>query len=127
MVQPLHNKLLADATFKLQGSGVPVTSEEGAVTSLDTIISNAIGILTLIAVVFFAIQIIFAGYGFLASQGDPKKLEMARTRLTNGILGLVIVIIALGFTALISSLLGIEGAFNLETIISTLTFTGAQQ
>jgi hypothetical protein len=117
-------KLLAQVSHSypsLEGQGISPGTDQG-VSALDKVVSNAIGILTIVAVIFFAIQIILAGYSFLSAQGDEKKLEIARTRLTSGILGLVIVVVALGATALIAKLLGIDDVFNLSTVISGLLF-----
>lgn len=121
----VHNKLLAQVGHDmpdLQSPGIQVDASTGGVSNLEKIISSVIGILSVIAVIYFAIQIILAGYSFLSSQGDEKKLEVARTRLTNGILGLTIVIIALGVASLLASLLGIKDVFDLQTIFSRLTF-----
>lgn len=111
------NKLLAEGKvyFQLEGPGVePVTG--GEVTQVENIISTVIGLLTMIAVIFFIFQIIFAGYSFLSAQGDEKKVESARKRLTDGILGLAIVVFAYGIGALISKLLGLGNIFDLSII-----------
>ena len=73
----------------------------------------------IIAFIFFAFQVIFAGYSFLSSQGDAAKLKAARDRLTQGILGITIVVIAFGVTAFISSLLGLGNIFDLQSFFNS--------
>jgi hypothetical protein len=119
-----HNNLLAQVGHKMPditGSGIQ-PGTDGGVSKLESIISKGIGLLTFIAVIFFVVQIILAGYAFISSQGDEKKLETARTRLTSGVLGLTIVILALGLGALVSKLLGLNNVFSLSSVINTLTF-----
>ena len=118
----VHNKLLADATYNLQGGGIQVANNAEGAPIMEKIISNVIGILTVFAIIFFVFQIIIAGYSFISSQGDEKKLEAARSRLTNGILGLTIIVIALGIGSLIAYLLGLNNLFDLPTILNSLNF-----
>lgn len=107
-----NNNLLA---YQLEGPGIQV--EPGnSVSQLEEIISNIIGFITIVAFVFFLFQIIFAGYTFMSASGDEKKLEASRKKLTNGILGLTIVVVAYGVTAFIAKLLGIDNVFNLHSL-----------
>lgn len=100
----------------LKGPGIePIEGQE--VAQVEKIISTIIGLLTMIAAIFFVLQIIFAGYSFLSAQGDEKKVESARKRLTDGILGLAIVVFAYGIGALISKLLGLDNIFDLSIFI----------
>jgi amino acid transporter len=116
------NKLLADVSYQtIEGPGIVPTTESGL--QLESIISMVFGFLTIVGVIFFALQLIFAGYGFLSSQGEPDKLKVARTRLTNGILGLTIVVIAFGAGAFIANLLGIQYIFNLNEFIGSIKLT----
>ncbi len=113
----LTNYLIAQN--KLVGPGIQPTSPKGSVGQLETIISNVIGFITIIAAIFFVFQVIFAGYSFMSAQGDEKKLEAARSKLTNGVLGLTIVVIAFGVTAFISSLLGLGNIFDLQSFFNS--------
>lgn len=105
----LHSEIGLQPDFK--GDGV---------AQLDKIISTVIGVLTLVAFIFFVLQVIFAGYSFLSAQGDEKKVESARKRLTDGILGITIVVVAFGVSALLASLMGLGDIFNLNTIINQI-------
>ena len=81
---------------------------------LEKLASNFLGILTVVAVLFFTIQIIFAGYGFISSGGDEKMMETNRQKLTNGVLGLFIVVVSVGLVSLISKLLGLNNPLDLN-------------
>ncbi|MCW1949286.1 MAG: hypothetical protein KIH89_002450 [Candidatus Shapirobacteria bacterium] len=109
------NHLIAQ---KITGIGFQPTSQAGSVSQLEDIISGIIGFITIVAAIFFVFQIIFAGYGFLSAQGDEKKIETSRKKITDGILGLTIVVVAFGLTAFISSMLGLNNILNLGTFFN---------
>jgi uncharacterized oligopeptide transporter (OPT) family protein len=111
-----YKNLIAQATFKLEGPGIKPNVDSPAEPA-EKFISQFIGILTIIGVIYFILQIIFAGYAMMSAQGDPKKIEVGRSRLTNGILGLTIVVVALGVGAFIATLLGIEDPLDLQNVI----------
>lgn len=113
----LVNKIIA-ADYSITGPGI---TPDNSPAQLEDIISMVFGALTIVAVVFFVFQIIFAGYSFLSSQGDSDKIKTARNRLTNGILGLTIVVIAFGAGAFIANLLGLEYVFNVADFINSIS------
>ncbi|HPT66140.1 MAG TPA: hypothetical protein PK257_02400 [Candidatus Woesebacteria bacterium] len=115
----LNNKLLANV---LEGPGIQPISDStgGSAGQIEKIISAVIGILTLVGVIYFTIQIIMAGIAMISSQGDPKELESAKKRLTTNLLGLAIIVIAYGLGALIASLLGMNSIFDLTTIFQPI-------
>lgn len=120
MDQDLKLRLLADSNLgPLTGPGIPVGSNP--TIGLEKIISQVIGVLTIVAFVFFTIQIIFAGYAFLTSEGDEKKIETSRKRLTEGVLGIVVIIVALGFAALIARLAGLGNIFDLDAMLNNMS------
>lgn len=117
------NHLIAQAAHQLPAiTGSGITPVGNGVTNLEKIINTSIGVLTLVAVIFFILNIIFAGYSFISSQGDEKKMVEARSKITNSVLGLLIVVIALGVGSLVAKLLGLNNILDLNQVFSTLTF-----
>lgn len=72
------------------------------------IVSALIGILTLFAGLWFLIQVITAGYQWIAAGGDGKQVQAAREKITNSIIGLIIVVIAWVIVGLVGELLGLN-------------------
>lgn len=105
----LTTKLLA---YQLTGPGISANNQT-AVSTLERIISTVLGVMTIVGIIYFTLQIILAGFSLIASQGDPKELQANKKRLTNNIVGLLVVVLAYGIGALIASLLGIPNIFNL--------------
>ena len=110
--------IIAKEYKTLQGPGLDPSDP---VLQMDNIISAAIGILTLIGVIFFTIQIILAGYAFISAQGDQEKIKIARKKITNGILGITIVVVAFGLAALLAQLLGLGQIFDLKSVIESIS------
>jgi hypothetical protein len=121
MVPQLPTKLIADVTYhNLSGPGIIPTSNVDATKQFEILVSNIIGVLTIVGVIYFIIQIIFAGYGFISSEGDEKKMEMNRSKLTNGVLGLFIVVVAVGIGSLIAKLLGFDNPLDINSMFTKM-------
>ena len=114
-----HNNLLA-VTYQIPDYQGKATNGIAATTNLENIISLGITLLSTIAIIFFIIQIILAGYAFMNSKGDSKNMEIARNRLTQSVMGVTITIVAVGIGALVASIFGIENIFNLNTIFTNI-------
>lgn len=108
---PASNVLLAQSPF---GSGFtpptklanPITTPDGALTDMERIISLGLGTLTTLAGIFFIIVFLDGCITWVVSGGDKGKLESARGKMLNGVLGLVLIIMAYSIIGLIGSVLG---------------------
>jgi len=88
--------------------GVKDITKEGAFKLFNDTISIIIGLLTIIAGIWFLFQVIIAGFQWLSSSGDKASIENARNKLTHSVIGLVIVVMAFAIISIIGNLLGIE-------------------
>lgn len=61
-------------------------------TSLESLFANLVRFVVAIAGVAFFIMLLVAGFSFLFSGGDPKKLEQAKGTMTNAIIGLIVIV-----------------------------------
>src|SRR3990167_6311291 len=77
-------------------------------TTLGTIISLLLTYLFPLAGLLLFLYLVFAGFQFLTSGGDPKKVEQAKQRLTNGIIGFIIVFISYWLVQIIARILGLN-------------------
>lgn len=105
--------LLADITIAPSGgfSGIGTLArpgKDGPFWDFSKIISMAIGILTLVAFIWFMFVLITGAIGIIGSGGDPKVLESSKKRITNGLIGLVVVIASIFIIDLIGMIFGIE-------------------
>jgi len=72
------------------------------------IISNIIGVMTIVAGIWFIFQFIIGAYGYLAAGGDPKKMSDATAKITSALIGLVVIVAAYAIISLLGALLGFE-------------------
>lgn len=70
--------------------------------------SRFIVLIYFVSAVFFLVQLAIGGLSWLNSGGDPKALEAARNRITNAVIGLVIVVAAFGITLIVTRALGVN-------------------
>jgi len=71
-------------------------------------ISTAIGIMTIIGIIWFLVMFIGSTIAIIGSGGDKGKLEQARSRMFTAVIGLVILITALFLVSIFGNLIGID-------------------
>ena len=101
-----------DSPFK----GIQVPSSRGDInvnsTSVGEIISKILPYVFGAAALALLVYLIMGGFQIMTSRGDPNNMKAGQSKITNAIIGFVIVIIAFGIFALIGQLFGI-GVFGL--------------
>jgi hypothetical protein len=65
-----------------------------------------IDILLRLAGIFATVYVLYGGFQYLTSQGEPDKLNTARSTITNALVGLAIALIASALVAFIGHQLG---------------------
>ncbi len=75
---------------------------------VETLISNVLGLLTIIAGIWFLLQIILAALSWINSGGDKQNIQTAQKKLTHAFIGLFIVVIAYALVGLIAKFLGLN-------------------
>lgn len=87
----------------------------GVVDLLNRVISNFVGILTVIGGIYFLFQFIFGAYEWITAGGDSGKLQNAQKKLYNAVIGLIIIIAAIFVADLVGAFLGLDilSPFNL--------------
>lgn len=70
------------------------------------IISNTVGLLTIIAGVYFLFLLITGAISWMSAGGDKGAVETAKKRIQNGLIGLVIIISAVFILRVIEMLIG---------------------
>ena len=121
LIPVILNHFVARAESKTPG-GVPIGRFEGigplgnsnlgdqnvAVSTFTRIITNAIGVMTIVAFIWFLFVLFIGAISWISAGGDAKKTQNAAKQITSGIIGLVIVVSAIFIIRIIGKLLGIE-------------------
>ncbi len=93
--------------FGLYGFGITGGAKEsfGALAVFNTLISNVIGVMTVIAGLWFIFNFIIGAYGYLSASGE-EGVKKASSKISYSLIGLVIVIAAFAIIAIIGEILG---------------------
>lgn len=117
----MEPKLLAKVTnvgpalYGLGPLGQVAAGGQGA--ALENVISISIGLITLLAGIWFLLQMFLGAFNWISAGGDKSALEKAQKRITNAVIGLFMVVFAYGFTALVGKVLGL----NILQVATVLT------
>lgn len=119
------NNLLADINIAPNGgfTGFGPLGQKGNLGNNSFItftgfISSVVGIMTIVAIIWFVFLFIGGAISYMTSGGDKGAVEAARKKITNGIVGLVIVIISIFIIQLIGYFLGIPDILNLVSLLN---------
>ena len=96
--RPIHNPILGEDPGKTNDP----TGFLGA------FIPKLITIGLIIAVITFVFVILWSGISWMSAGGDKQKIEDARSRLTNGIMGLFVVFFVFVIVQLVEIIFGIS-------------------
>lgn len=72
------------------------------------LISNAFKLISVIAGLYFIVQLFMAGYLFMSAENDPKKLQVAQGKIFQAALGLAVIASAFVIAAVASRFTGIN-------------------
>lgn len=89
----------------LCGKGADAATAGG---QLNKVISTIIGVMTAVAAIWFIFQFITAGYQWISSGGDKTNLQQARDKITNSMIGLIIVVSAWIIIGVIGKIVGLD-------------------
>ena len=87
--------------------GLEGESGGAAPARFNLFISGAIGLMTVVALIWFTITFIIGAIGIIGSGGDKGALEAARNKITTGLIGVVVVIAAVFIVQAFGSIIGV--------------------
>lgn len=96
-------------TLNITGVGTFKGPLDNRFTSLASIVSAALPLIFPIAGFILLIYLIWGGFSYLTSMGDPKKAEAGKNRITYAVLGFFIIFAAYWITQAIAFLLNLQG------------------
>ncbi|MFZ5376326.1 MAG: hypothetical protein ACOZAN_01495 [Patescibacteria group bacterium] len=83
-------------------------NNETALKNGETIISNIIGVLTILGGIFYVVYFVVACIEWINAGGDSGKAQKARDKMIQGAIGLIIIVAAYGVIGLIGTIIGVE-------------------
>jgi VIT1/CCC1 family predicted Fe2+/Mn2+ transporter len=85
----------------------PLTSFFNGSTTVGTVINKIVPYIFAFAGFALLLMVISAGYSFLTSVGNPKGLEAGKKRLSNAVLGFVVIFVAYWLVQIAGRIFGI--------------------
>lgn len=87
--------------------------------TITSLVSGAIRLVLILASLIFFFMLVWGGIQWMVSGGDKNGAEQARSKITNALIGLVIVFSAWAIMALIKQIFGVDilGGFTIPTFI----------
>lgn len=82
-------------------------------SDIGTIVSGLLPYLFAGAGLMLLLYLLFGGLQLMTSGGDPKKMQEARGKIGNALVGFIIVFIAYWLVQIVGTILGIEAITNI--------------
>lgn len=111
-------QIAPDNGFRGIGNGALANPGTDSVSIFSKFISSVIGVMTIVAIIWAVFSIITGAISIISSGGDKQALETARRKITMGVLGLVVVLVALLILELVGYFLGFTGLLNIECLFN---------
>jgi hypothetical protein len=83
-------------------------------------ISSAIGLISLISIIWFVFIIITGALSIITSGGDKNSLESAKKKISSGLIGLIVSIFALFIVRFFGYITGITDILNISKVFEEL-------
>jgi len=114
--------IFPDGGFKGFGKlGLETAPATDASVVFTNFISSAIGLVTLIAIIWFVFLVTTGSFAFMTAGGDKQSLETARKKIMSGLIGLMVCIFGIFIIRFIGYLIGIPDILNFVSLFSVLT------
>ncbi len=94
-------------SLKMPGAGEIKGPLAADLTNIGSIINKAIPFIFSFAGLALLLMLIMAGFDLLTSAGDAKKLEMGKQRLTQAIIGILLIIVAYWIVQIVGIIFGV--------------------
>jgi hypothetical protein len=105
------------------GFGILGNPGTNGIGILQTAISTSIGLMTVIAFIWFTYLFIIGAIGIMTAGGDKQKLQTSRDKIVNALIGIVVVILAVSVISLVGYIFGIP-FLNLTVLFNQVTGAG---
>jgi len=115
MIMTIFLKINGFLVQRAYAQSIGASLEEGlnvdADTDMEGLIDRIVQIAVPVAVISAFVLLSYGGYLLISSQGNPDKLQEARSIITNAIIGLLVVVLSVAILLIINGTFGL-GIFN---------------
>ena len=104
----MTNRILAQITNPVLPGSLGSGGTEAGSSALGAVLGGVIGVLMILSFIVAFLYLLLGGFDWITSGGDKTKLASSRDKITNAIIGLIIVGTVWAITALVSQFIGID-------------------
>jgi hypothetical protein len=97
-----------DQLNQIQANGLP---DNSVPADLGALISNSLTYIFSAAAMLLLVYLILGGFQLMTSRGDPKAAQGAQAKITNALIGFVIVVFAFFIVQIFGQVFGIQNTF----------------
>lgn len=96
------------------------SAQNDAPLIFQSVISSTIGLLSIIAIIWFIIILLTGSLSLIASGGDKATAENAKKRISNGLIGLLLTIFGIFIISFIGYMFGIKNILVIPALLQLL-------
>ncbi len=100
--------------------GLETSSAQDAPNTFATFLASAIGLITIIGIIWMVIIIVTGAVGIITSGGDKNSLESAKKKISSGLIGFVVLVSSLFILTIFGRIIGIPSILNIAALIKLL-------
>ena len=104
---------LAQNLEEIQSKALPNFEFSGEQGNIGSIVSSFLNYLFPLAGILLLLYLIFGGFSLMTSGGDPKAVQAAKSKITNALIGFIIVFTSYWLVQILGTVLGIEAITNI--------------
>jgi cytochrome bd-type quinol oxidase subunit 2 len=111
---------MADINFSqitTPGGYQPGSGIEGSTSAVEKLISNVLVVFTIVGGIAFALYFLLGGLNWVTAGGDKGKIDKAKSMMTGGATGIIVITVSYAITFIVSKALGLD-ILNPGTIIN---------
>mgnify|MGYP000231293099 CR=1 FL=1 len=95
-------------TQQIQVGGQPIEGPLEGINNVGDLVNKVINFLIPLAGIILLLIFIWGGYDFMMSQGQPDKVKSAQAKITTGVIGFVLLILAFIITKILAFIFGLN-------------------
>ena len=95
-------------TITTPGGYQPGNDLSGSTSAVEKLISNTLVVLTVVAGISFVLYFLLGGLTWITAGGDKGKVDTAKSMMTNGAIGLIIIVVSYAIVWIVGSALGLD-------------------
>ncbi len=104
----MTNRLLTQITNPVLPGSLGSGGTEAGASALGAVLGGVIGAIMILCFIIAFLYLLLGGFDWITSGGDKTKLTSARDKITNALVGLIIVGTVWAITTLVSQFIGID-------------------